>query len=73
MQVGYTDIVEAIKAMNQQVEQIAAISEETAASAEEITAGAEEQTSAITEIATNSKGLVDQVNMLKTEVSKFKL
>jgi methyl-accepting chemotaxis protein len=73
MQVGYTDIVDAIKAMNQQVEQIAAISEETAASAEEITAGAEEQTSAVTEIASNSKSLVDQVNKLRTEVNKFQL
>ncbi len=73
MQAGYSDIVEAIKAMNQQVEQIAAISEETAASAEEITAGAQEQTFAVTEIAGNSKTLVDQVNMLKNEVNKFKL
>jgi|GEM_PF-7009894 len=73
MQTGYTDIVEAIKAMNQQVEQIAAISQETAASAEEITAGAEEQTSAVTEIASNSKSLVDQVNKLRTEVNKFQL
>ncbi|OGS25293.1 MAG: hypothetical protein A2297_03995 [Elusimicrobia bacterium RIFOXYB2_FULL_48_7] len=73
MQIGYSDIVEAIKAMNQQVEQIAAISQETAASAEEITAGAQEQTSAVTEIASNSKSLVEQVNKLRTEVNKFQL
>ncbi|MBN1824091.1 MAG: HAMP domain-containing protein [Endomicrobiales bacterium] len=73
MQEGYKDIVDSIKAMSQQVEQIAAISEETAASAEEITAGAEEQTAAVTEIANNSKILVDQVNKLKVEVNKFRL
>lgn len=73
MQMGYNEIVEAIKGMNQQVEQIVATSEETAASAEEITAGTEEQSAAITEIATSAQGMADQAKSLKTEVGKFKV
>ncbi|MHB9155687.1 MAG: methyl-accepting chemotaxis protein [Endomicrobiales bacterium] len=73
MQAGYNNIVEAIKSVSSQVEQIAAISEETAGSAQEITAATEEQTSAFTEITTSSKSLVEQVNKLKIEISKFKI
>jgi methyl-accepting chemotaxis protein len=73
MRTGYNEIVEAIKGMNQQVEQIVATSEETAASAEEITAGTEEQTAAITEIATSAQGMAEQAKTLKMEIGKFKV
>ena len=73
MQIGYNEIVEAIKGMNQQVEQIVATSEETAASAQEITAGTEEQSAAITEIANNAQSMADQAKNLKIEVSKFQI
>jgi methyl-accepting chemotaxis protein len=73
MQGGYSEIVEAINGMSQQVEHIAAISEETASSAEEISSGAQEQTSAISEIANNARKLVDQASKLKTEIGKFKV
>jgi len=73
MRDGYNEIVESIKGMGQEVEQIAAVSEETASSAEEISSGAEEQTSAITEIANNAHGLVTQAGKLKAEIDKFKV
>ena len=73
MHAGYNEIVEAIKGMNQQVEQIVATSEETAASAEEITAGTQEQSAAITEIATSAQGMADHAKSLKTEISKFRV
>jgi len=73
MRDGYVDIVQSIKGMGQEVEQIAAVSEETASSAEEISSGAEEQTSAITEIANNAHGMVTQAGKLKAEIDKFKL
>lgn len=73
MQRGYNDIVEAIKAVSQQVEEITAISEESAASAEEITAGLQEQTASISEIADSSKALLTQVNDLKGEIKKFRV
>jgi methyl-accepting chemotaxis protein len=72
MRDGYAEIVESIKGMSQEVEQIAAISEETASSAEEISSGAEEQTSAIAEIANNAQLLVQQAGKLKEEIGKFK-
>jgi methyl-accepting chemotaxis protein len=73
MRDGYNEIVESIKGMGQEVEQIAAVSEETASSAEEISSGAEEQTSAITEIANNAHGLVTQAGKLKAEIDKFRM
>ncbi len=68
---GYSDIVTAIKGIHREVEQIAAISEETAASAEEITAGSEEQLSSITEIASGARTLEGKAGMLKEEMGKF--
>jgi len=68
---GYADIVMAIKGIQREVEQIAAISEETAASAEEITAGAEEQLSSVTEIAASARTLEGRAGMLKQEMEKF--
>ena len=73
MRGGYDEIVTAIAGMSQQVEHIAAISEETASSAEEISSGAQEQTAAIGEIAGNARKLVDQAAKLKTEIGKFKV
>lgn len=71
MNEGYGKIVESIKGIHKEVEQIAAISEETAASAQEITAGAEEQLSAVTEIASASGSLEKQASELKSELGKF--
>ena len=68
---GYEDIVKAIKGIDREVEQIAAISEETAASAEEITAGAEEQLSAMTDVANSAGSLEGKASTLKQEMDKF--
>lgn len=73
MQAGYAEIVDAIKDMRMQVENIAAVSEETASSTEEITAGAQEQTASLTEIANSAHVLVEQTSKLKAEVGKFKV
>lgn len=73
MRTGYAEIVDAIRGMQHEVEQIAAVSEETAASAEEISAGTEEQTAAINEIASSAQSLAEKATTLKTEIDKFKL
>ncbi len=73
MQEGYKEIVNAIKGISQQVEQIAATSEETAASTQEITASNQEQTAAINEIAQSAQNIATQMDKLKLEISKLKI
>ncbi|MBN1823500.1 MAG: methyl-accepting chemotaxis protein [Endomicrobiales bacterium] len=73
MREGYGEIVKSIKGIHKEVEQIAAISEETAASAEEITASSEEQLAAVTEITSGSQELSTRAAKLREEVDKFRL
>jgi methyl-accepting chemotaxis protein len=73
MQDGYKEIVKAIDGMGEQVENIAALSEETASSAEEISSGAEEQTATIDGIADGAATLLDNAGKLKREIEKFKV
>lgn len=70
---GYDEIVNAIAVTSRQVEQIAAVAEESAASTQEITAGAHEQAASIQEINVNAGQMAQHAAALKAEVNRFKL
>jgi methyl-accepting chemotaxis protein len=73
MRTGYNEIVDSIRGIHQEVEQIAATSEETAASAEEISAATEEQTAAVSEVSSNAQVLSARTTKLKKELERFQL
>ncbi|MHB9156343.1 MAG: hypothetical protein ACYC5N_11775, partial [Endomicrobiales bacterium] len=73
MQQGYNEIVESIKAVTLQVEQIAAISEESASSAQEISATSEEQAQSMNAIAGNADVLLEHAGKLQQEIQRFKV
>jgi methyl-accepting chemotaxis protein len=73
MREGYDGIINSTTSIQQRIEQIAAVSEETAASTEEVTSGVIDQTAAIDTISETSQQLAKKVRMLKETFSYFKL
>ncbi|WP_158318884.1 methyl-accepting chemotaxis protein [Robertmurraya kyonggiensis] len=68
-----TDFQQSSQEMNENIEDIAAISEESAASSEEISAAIVEQTAALDTIAGSAKNLTDMVERMNQLIKKFKL
>lgn len=67
-----TDFQQSSQEMNENIEDIAAISEESAASSEEISAAIVEQTAALDTIAGSAKNLTDMVERMNQLIKKFK-
>ncbi len=68
-----SEIEDATKKVDENIGNLAAISEETAASSEEITSAVEEQTAAIDRLAGMAQELAEVASQLKSTISRFKL